>query len=164
MQELQDQGNPDQVFLYVNNSNVFNEVQQLIPMKNRGNSRLRYRVGINYDNFVALKRTPSRQWWQNQSNLISQSFTSSDINNLKTELPFYVTAVEDISQPVDLTKWWGIHKEKLPGWANAYKTTYLCSHSLQQKKEFFYLNQHFSTTANFYTRGLHVNFCHVTVQ
>ena len=58
--------------------------------------------------------------------LHSLSFlTSGDITNLKTELPLYLAAVEDILPIVDPTKWWERHKEVLPHWANAFRKVVL---------------------------------------
>ena len=58
--------------------------------------------------------------------LHSLSFlTSGDITNLKTKLPLYLAAVEDVSPTVDPTKWWKRHKEELPHWANAFRKVVL---------------------------------------
>ena len=56
---------------------------------------------------------------------ILHSLSFLDITNLKTELPLYLAAVEDISPIVDPTKWWERHKEVLPHWANAFRKVVL---------------------------------------
>ena len=44
----------DQVFLHIDNLNVFSEAQRLAPLKNGGDPGLRYRVRIDYDALVRL--------------------------------------------------------------------------------------------------------------
>ena len=72
--------------------------------------------------------------------LQSLSFlTSADITNLKNELPLYLAAVEDLCQSVDPTKWWEMHLEQLPHWANAYKNVILVQPSSAAAERVFSL-------------------------
>ena len=41
------------------------------------------------------------------------------ITGLKTELPSYKAAVEDIDLSVDSLDWWKRHEQKLPNWCSA---------------------------------------------
>ena len=72
--------------------------------------------------------------------LQSLSFiTSGDITNLKTELPLYLAAVEEISLTVDPTKWWERHREDLPHWANAFRKVVLLQPSSAAAERVFSL-------------------------
>ena len=42
---------------------------------------------------------------------------SADIT-LKSELPVYIAAAEDVSDSIDSLRWWRMHQDQLPHWAS----------------------------------------------
>jgi len=45
--------------------------------------------------------------------------STSTIDGLKTELPLYLDAAEDVSAQTDVLQWWKFHQLELPKWAEA---------------------------------------------
>ena len=64
------------------------------------------------------------------------------IDNLKSELPKYMAAAEDVSSTVDVISWW---KYELPHWANAVRLVVLVQpSSAASERVFSLLNNSFS--------------------
>ena len=51
------------------------------------------------------------------------------VKDLKSELPTYLALAEDLSDEIDLLKWWERNEVKLPFWSNACKKVLLCQPS-----------------------------------
>ena len=50
---------------------------------------------------------------------------NSIIDGLKSELPAYFTAAEDVSSGIDVIEWWKLHEHELPNWAYAFRLVLL---------------------------------------
>ena len=56
---------------------------------------------------------------------VSRFFDSATIDGLKSELPAYLAAAEDVSSEMDPMMWWKSRETELPKWANACKLVVL---------------------------------------
>ena len=81
------------------------------------------------------------------------------IHRLKEELPAYihVTAVEDVSCDVDVTKWWKNHQNELPAWAEACKLVLLVQPSSATAEQVFSLLE-----SSFSSKQKYVHLCKTT--
>ena len=61
------------------------------------------------------------------------------IDSLKSELPLYSPAAEDVSDQVDTVEWWRVHESDLPKWSSAFKLIVL--HDLLPQNECFHCSQ-----------------------
>ena len=61
--------------------------------------------------------------------------------NLKSELPAYVAAVEDIDKDIDVLQWWRKHEKDLPHWLMALNTALLVQPSSDASERVFSLLQ-----------------------
>jgi len=64
---------------------------------------------------------------------------STTISNLKSELPTYVAAVEDINPNTDLLQWWKNHEKQLPQWSAVAKSILLVQPSSAASEQVFSL-------------------------
>ena len=48
-------------------------------------------------------------------------FDTSKVDELKSELPYYMAAAGGVSSVVDVLEWWKEHEQELPHWAAAFK-------------------------------------------
>ena len=60
---------------------------------------------------------------------------------LKTELPSYLSAAEDLSPDYDIIQWWKTHEPELPNWANVCKLILLVQPSSAAAERVFSLLQ-----------------------
>ena len=73
-------------------------------------------------------------------------FDSEIIENLKSELPAYLAAAEDVSGTIDTICWWKSHAGELPHWANAFRYVVLVQPcSAASERVFSLLSNTFST-------------------
>ena len=66
-------------------------------------------------------------------------FDQEIIDGLKSELPSYFAAAEDVSEQVDAIGWWNGHKSNLPRWASAFKLLILVQPSSAAAERVFSL-------------------------
>ena len=67
------------------------------------------------------------------------------INNLKSELPAYLAAVDGISSDVKPLEWWEHNENKLPHWSKVCKQLLLCQpSSAASERVFSILKNHFT--------------------
>ena len=66
-------------------------------------------------------------------------FDQEIIDGLKSELPSYFAAAEDVSEQVDAIGWWNGHKSNLPKWASAFKLLILVQPSSAAAERVFSL-------------------------
>ena len=67
--------------------------------------------------------------------------TPSNVNGLKSELPTYMTPIEDINPSTDIIEWWFRHKAILPNWHSAFEKVLLIQPSSATVKRAFSLLQ-----------------------
>ena len=51
--------------------------------------------------------------------------STSTIDGLKSDLPKYLAASEDVSSQTDVLEWWKLHEAQLPNWAKACQMVFL---------------------------------------
>ena len=70
---------------------------------------------------------------------------SEVIDGLKSELPEYLAAAEDVSDKVDVIWWWKLHEEKLPTWTRICKLVFLVQPSSAAAERVFSMFTNFSS-------------------
>ena len=66
------------------------------------------------------------------------------IDGLKSEIPTYMAASEDISAEIDPIAWWKSHAMELPKWANAFRLVLLVQPSSAAAERVFSILQRFT--------------------
>ena len=76
-------------------------------------------------------------------------FDSLELQHLKTELPSYIAACEDIDRSLDVLKFWKNHASSLPHWSTAAsKVAVVQPSSAAAERVFSILRRSFSDTQN----------------
>ena len=96
--------------------------------------------------------SPSKSEWTTADDVDSFAafpfLNSEAINSLKSELPEYLAAAEDVSDEVDVIKWWKSHEKNgwLPNWTRTCKMILLVQpSSAAAERVFSILNNSFSS-------------------
>ena len=66
------------------------------------------------------------------------------IDGLKSEIPTYMAAIEDVSTDINPVAWWKRHAMELPKWANAFRLVLLVQPSSAAAESVFSIVQRFT--------------------